>query len=471
MDINKEILENITGITYDSRRVKQGNVFVCIKGENYDGHDFAARAAQNGASLIISEKKLNEISCPHMVVEDTKPALARLAAMFYDYPSKKLGLIGVTGTNGKTTVTHMVESIFEKAGISCALIGTLGSRFSSGDEYIFEGHTTPQASDLQQILSSFADRNIKKVVAEVSSHALEQDRVAECEFSGAVFTNLTQDHLDYHITMENYFRAKTKILNLLKKDAYVIINADDEYFSGLNRTLSYGIRNNADIQAEDIKFCVSGSEFLCKTPSGKQKVKLRVTGLFNIYNVLAAIGVGLAEGIGLSACIEAVESITGIPGRFEVVSGNPLVIVDYAHTPNGLENVLNAAGELVPDNGRLVCVFGCGGDRDITKRPRMGRIAEKLCDKVIITSDNPRTEDPQQIITDILTGIKELDPKKTIVEPDREIAIEQAILSASGGDVIVIAGKGHENYQILGTEKYYFDDREKAREALQRIST
>ncbi|OGI00359.1 MAG: UDP-N-acetylmuramoyl-L-alanyl-D-glutamate--2,6-diaminopimelate ligase [Candidatus Melainabacteria bacterium GWF2_37_15] len=470
MNIDENILKGITGITYDSRKVSKGNIFVCIKGEKSDGHNFAAQAAEKGAALIVSEKELNgNISCPHIVVKDTRLALAQLSAKFYDYPAQKLGLIGVTGTNGKTTVTHLIESIFEKAGTSCALIGTLGSRFSSLDDYASTDHTTPQASDLQQNLRVIVDKGIKRAVMEVSSHSLCQDRVAGCEFKGAVFTNLTQDHLDYHITMDNYFKAKAQLLELMQEDSYAITNADDEYFKGLKHTLSYGINNDADIKAENIKFSVNGSEFLCKTPSGSKQVKLQLTGQFNIYNVLTAIAVGIAEGIPFDTCIEAVEAIPGIPGRFEVVSREPLVIVDYAHTPNGLENILNAAKELVPDNGKLVCVFGCGGDRDVTKRPQMGRIAEDICDKVIITSDNPRTEDSQQIITDILTGIQELDSKKITVEVDRTIAIEQAIFNARPQDVIVLAGKGHETYQIVGTEKHHFDDREEAAKALQKV--
>ncbi len=473
LNIDNKLISNTTGITYDSRKVKLGNVFVCIKGEHTDGHNYAQQAAENGAALIITQKNLSNISCPQIVVKDTKLALAQLSAKFYDYPSKKLGIIGVTGTNGKTTVTHIVETIFEKAGISCALIGTLGNRPSSGADYSSTEHTTPQASDLQQILASFADKGLERAVMEVSSHALEQNRVAECEFSGAVFTNLTQDHLDYHITMENYFEAKSILLRLLKNDSYAIVNSDDDYFKNLKtegiKTFTYGINNNADIKAENIEYSVNGSTFLCKTPDGDKNINLQLTGQFNIYNVLTAIAVGVAEGIDLNTSVEAVESISGIPGRFEVVSREPLVIVDYAHTPNGLENVLEAAKELVPEKGRLICVFGCGGDRDITKRPKMGRIAEKYCDKVVITSDNPRTEDPQQILTDILTGINALDSKKIIVESDRTIAIEQAILNSWPDDVIVIAGKGHEDYQIIGTEKHHFDDREKAKDALKKI--
>jgi len=483
---NSVILDNrnFTGISQDSRKILKDYIFVCIQGEHSNGHEFAKQAVERGSSLIISQKKLpKEINCPYIVVKDTKLAMARLSALFYNYPSKELDLIGVTGTNGKTTVTHLVETVFEKAGMSCALIGTLGSRFSSADKYDSTDHTTPQATELQQNLRSFADKNIKKVVMEVSSHSLEQHRVAGCEFSGVVFTNLTQDHLDFHITMDNYFKAKTKLLNFIKKEPekskYAVINVDDKYFKQLPdlipanidnfKILTYGIDNKADITAENIKFSVDGANFLCKTPLGNSKVKLQLTGMFNVYNVLTAISVGIAEGIPLKTCINAVESVEAIPGRFEVVSRKPLVIVDYAHTPNGLENVLQAARELVPPKGNLICVFGCGGDRDVTKRPQMGKIAEDLCDKIVITSDNPRTEDPQQIITDILTGIKELNSKKIVVEADRSIAIEEAIMNSHSEDVIILAGKGHEDYQIINHEKFHFDDKEEAKNALKKI--
>jgi len=483
---DEEALNNssFTGISQDSRKILKGNIFVCIQGERSDGHDHVKQAVENGAKLIISQKKLPaDVGCPYIVVKDTKQAMAALSALFYKNPSRDIDLIGVTGTNGKTTVTHLTEKIFEEAGIDCALLGTLGSRYSSNEEYAETEYTTPQAPELQQKLRDVADRGIKKVVMEVSSHALDQHRVTECEFSGAVFTNLTQDHLDYHITMDNYFNAKSKLLNLLKKDSdknkYAVINADDKYFTGLPdlipknienmKVFTYGVENKADIMAENIIFAANGTRFCCKTPLGNIKVKMQLTGMFNIYNVLAAIGVGIAEGLNLKTCIKAIESVKSIPGRFETVSKKPLVIVDYAHTPNGLENVLESAKALVPPKGRLICVFGCGGDRDVTKRPQMGEIAERLCDKIIVTSDNPRTEDPQQIITDILTGIKELNSRKIFVEPGRAIAIEQAIVNSAKDDVIVIAGKGHEDYQIINDEKFHFDDKEVARDALKKV--
>jgi len=468
----------ISGISFNSKTVKAGDIFVCIKGEHSDGHDFAKNAVDNGAVAVISEKKLSEAAFPVLQVKDTELALAQTAAWLYDFPCKKINLIGITGTNGKTTVTHLLENIFEKAHLKCGLIGTLGSRYSSADEYISSGHTTPQASDLQKVFRNFLDKNIKNVVMEVSSHSLELRRIAECSFKIAVFTNLTQDHLDFHITMENYFLAKSKLFSILENnsESYAVINIDDRYAERFIevtpdnvRILTYGIKNKADIMAENIEFSVYGSKFTCITPFGTKEIVLQMTGMFSIYNALAAIGAGLAEGIDLNICIEALETTPSVAGRFEVVSRKPLVIVDYAHTPDGLENVLKAAKEIVPKEGQLICVFGCGGDRDATKRPQMGRIAETLSDKVIITSDNPRSEDPQQIITDILSGIKSLSSSRIVVETDRGAAIETAVRNSNEFDVILIAGKGHEDYQILNNKTIHFDDREEARKALEKI--
>ena len=468
----------ITGITFNSKIVKPGDIFVCIKGEHSDGHDFAQSAVNNGAIAVISEKELPCMTFPVLKVKDTQLALAQASALIYDFPSEKINLIGITGTNGKTTVTHLIENIFEKAGLKCGLIGTLGNRDSSGEKYISSGHTTPQASELQKSLKDFADKGIKNVVMEVSSHSVEQHRIAECSFNSAVLTNLTQDHLDYHITMENYFKAKSKLFAALKNnsESYAVINNDDSYAERFIKVIpenvrifTYGIKNKADITAENTVFSANGSKFTCITPFGNKEINLQMAGMFSIYNALASLAAGLAEGIDLNICAEALESTSSVAGRFETVSRKPLVIVDYAHTPDGLENVLKAAKDLVPSGGRLICVFGCGGDRDATKRPQMGRIAEVLCDKVIITSDNPRSEDQQQIITDILSGIKSLNSNKIIVETDRKAAIESAIRISKENDVIMLAGKGHEDYQILNNETIHFDDREEAKKAVEKF--
>jgi len=474
--LNKEKITaiSIAGINFDSRKINKNDVFVCIVGEHSDGHDFAQKAVANGAACIIAEKNIDVTAVPVIVVKSTQDALAQAAAVVYGFPAKGLNLIGITGTNGKTTVTHLIQGVFEKAGKACGLIGTLGNRYSSKDDYISSGHTTPQASDLQKVFKDFADKNIINAVMEVSSHSIEQKRITEAEFNGAVVTNLTQDHLDYHITMENYFLAKSKLFSNLKS-GFAVINNDDAYAEKFISAVpsnvkiyTYGINKPSDIFAKDIEFSVYGSKFTCVSEFGTVSVNLQMTGMFSIYNALAALSACLASGIALDTCIKALEETPSVAGRFEVVSRKPLVIVDYAHTPDGLENVLKTARDIVPEGGTLISVFGCGGDRDATKRPKMGRISETLADKTIITSDNPRSEDPQQIITDILSGIKSLN-SNIIVEIDRQRAIETAVKIAKDNDVIMLAGKGHEDYQILNGETIHFDDREEARKALAKI--
>jgi len=479
---NSDNLNNIevTGISYNSKTIQQGNIFICLVGEHVDGHNFIIQAVEKGASAIIAQKQLKDINIPVLIVEDTQLTLSQVASVFYDFPSEKLRLIGITGTNGKTTVTHLVENIFEQAGINCGLIGTLGQRFSSKDDYICTKHTTPQSPELHESLKNMLDSGIKHVVMEVSSHALEQHRVGGCLFDAAALTNLTQDHLDYHITMDNYFKAKNKLFTSLKNDKkdnkYAVINKDDgssERFiqtipEGV-RILTYGLQNKADIMAKNIEYSVYGSKFDCITPVGNKTVNLQMAGRFSVYNALAALAVGIGENIDFDICIKALESTKSVAGRFEVVIREPLIIVDYAHTPDGLSNVLNAARQVVPPNGKLVCVVGCGGDRDATKRPKMANIAEAISDLVVITSDNPRSEDPQQIITDMLTGIKSLNSDKIQVEIDRRSAIELAVKNANKNDVIVLAGKGHEDYQILKNETIHFDDREEARKAFEKV--
>lgn len=471
--INFEDVE-ITGISYNSKTTKSGDLFVCLVGEHSDGHEYFKSAVECGARAFMVEKEL-DTHLPQVIVKSTRRQIADIANKFYDTPSKSLNLVGVTGTNGKTTVTHLVQKIMEakadKDGGKCALIGTLGYKLSSSDEYKEAKHTTPQAPELQATLDLICKSKIKNVVIEVSSHALEQNRVGGCIFKGAVLTNLTQDHLDYHITMDKYFDAKAILFKGLKAGSFAIINADDEYADRFIKiipkgvkVLTYGIKNEADVMAKDVEFSLGGAEFICETKNfGTTPVKLQMNGMFSVYNVLAALSVGLTLGIELDSCIKPLESTKGVAGRFEVVSKNPLVIVDYAHTPDGLENVLTAAKEITPKGSKLVCLFGCGGDRDATKRPKMGAIAERISDKVVITSDNPRSEDPQQIITDVLSGLKSINTQKVFVEPDRKKAIELLKTISSKEDVIVIAGKGHETYQILKDKTIHFDDREQAK--------
>lgn len=469
---------DITGISYNSKTTKSGDIFACLVGEHSDGHDYFKSAVESGARAFFVEKEL-DTHLPQVVVESTRRQIADIADKFYGSPSKSLNLIGVTGTNGKTTVTHLVQKILEmkneqcggKCDNKCALIGTLGYKLSSDDDYKEAKHTTPQAPELQETLDKILKNDIKNVVMEVSSHALEQNRVGGCVFKGAVLTNLTQDHLDYHITMDNYFESKAILFKGLKEGNFAVINADDEYTQRFLdiipkgvKILTYGVKNQADIMAKDVEFSLKGAEFTCGTKNfGSKKVKLQMNGMFSVYNVLAAISVGLALGIELDSCTKPLETTKGVAGRFEVVAKNPLVIVDYAHTPDGLENVLKAAKEITPSGSKLICLFGCGGDRDATKRPKMGAIAERISDKIVITSDNPRSEDPQQIITDVLTGLKSINTQEVFVEIDRKKAIELLKTISTKEDVIVIAGKGHETYQILKDKTIHFDDREEAK--------
>lgn len=466
---------DITGISYNSKTTKKGDIFVCLVGEHTDGHEFAQNAIEAGAAALLVEKKVEGTKIPQVVVASTRHKIADIADRFYSSPSKGINLIGITGTNGKTTVTHLIQKIFEENNQKCALIGTLGYKLSSNGEYRDAKHTTPQAPELQATLRMIKDvEKIDNVVMEVSSHALDQNRVGGCRFNGAVFTNLTQDHLDYHITMDNYFKAKALLFEHLKENDFAVINADDEYGDRFIsvvpegvRVLTYGVRQQSDVMARNINFSLNGAEFTLVANAKEHKVNLHMNGMFSVYNVLAAVTAALAIGINIETALKALQNVKGVAGRFEVVVKKPLVIVDYAHTPDGLENVLKSAREITPEDGKLICLFGCGGDRDATKRPKMGAIAEKLADKIVITSDNPRSEDPQTIITDIIAGLKSVNTESVIVEPDRGTAIGLLKSIANNNDVVVIAGKGHEDYQILKDKTIHFDDREEARKVFE----
>lgn len=470
---------SISGISYNSKSVQAGDIFVCTVGENFDSHHFVYDAVKNGASAVLAQKPIDIIPVPVIMVEDTSIAMALFSNLLYDQPSINIRLLGVTGTNGKTTVTHLVEKIFEKNGCPCGLIGTLGNRLTSSDSYAESKHTTPQAPDLQKYLGEMVKRGFKYAAMEVSSHSLELNRVMGCDFSVAALTNVTQDHLDFHVTMEQYTKAKMKLFRALNsskaQNKTAILNMDDPSIADFMKILgqdikklTYSIDNPSDIMAKNIVYTGNGTEFDCITPYGNAYIKLNLRGKFSVYNALTAISIALAEGIPLSVINEALAAVENVPGRFESVSSNPLVIVDYAHTPDGLSNILLAAKNLVPAGGKLITVFGCGGDRDPTKRPQMGRIAEELSDAIYVTSDNPRSEDPQQILTDILTGIRSLNSGRVKVEIDRYTAIECAIKESSIKDVIVVAGKGHEDYQILADKTIHFDDREVVREIMQK---
>lgn len=466
---------DITGISYNSKTTKKGDIFVCLVGEHTDGHEFAKSAIENGAAALLVERKVEGTKIPQVVVSSTRHKIADIADRFYSSPSKGINLIGITGTNGKTTVTHLIQKIFEENNQKCALIGTLGYKLSSSGEYRDAKHTTPQAPELQATLRMIKDvEKIDNVVMEVSSHALEQNRVGGCRFNGAVFTNLTQDHLDYHITMDNYFKAKALLFEHLKEGDFAVINADDEFGDRFIsvvpegvKVYTYGVRQQSDVMARNINFSLNGAEFTLVENAKEHKVNLHMNGMFSVYNVLAAVTATLAIGIDIETALKALQNVKGVAGRFEVVVKKPLVIVDYAHTPDGLENVLKSAREITPEDGKLICLFGCGGDRDATKRPKMGAIAEKLADKIVITSDNPRTEDPQTIITDIIAGLKSVNTESVIVEPDRGAAIALLKTIANNNDVVLIAGKGHEDYQILKDRTIHFDDREEARKVFE----
>lgn len=461
----------ISGISYNSKTTKKGDIFVCLVGEHTDGHEYAQMAIDNGAAALLVERKVDGIKVPQVQVNSTRHKIADIADRFYSRPSMGINLIGITGTNGKTTVTHLIQKIFEENSEKCALIGTLGYKLSSNGEYRDAKHTTPQAPELQATLRMIKDvEKIDNVVMEVSSHALEQNRVGGCRFNGAVLTNLTQDHLDYHITMENYFKAKALLFERLTEGDFTVINLDDSYGTKFLdvvpegvRKFTYGVKHHADVMAKDIKFSPSGAEFKLVLADDEYSVNLHMNGMFSVYNVLAAITASIAMGIDIKVALKALQNVHGVAGRFEVVNKKPLVIVDYAHTPDGLENVLKSAREITPNEGKLICLFGCGGDRDATKRPKMGAIAQRLSDKIVITSDNPRSEDPQQIITDIIAGLQSVDPEKVTVEPDRGEAISLLKSLADNNDVVLIAGKGHEDYQILKDKTIHFDDREEAR--------
>lgn len=456
---------DVENISYNSKTCRPNDIFVCVVGEHTDGHEYFQEAINNGAVVCVVEKILNS-EIPQIVVNSTQEVLADLSIILNGNISEHLNLVAVTGTNGKTTVSHLLQLIVEAKKGDCGLIGTLGYKHSVAAEYESTGHTTPQAPELQEIFEEFRySKHINNVVMEVSSHSIVQHRVRGCDFNGAIFTNLTQDHLDYHITMNNYFAAKSMLFEDLVAGDFAVVNIDDEYGKKLVDVIAkgvdvytYGVNSDAVIKASNVKFSSKGAEYKLTTPDESIKVNLKMNGMFNVYNTLAAIAGAYALGISASDSIKVIKDIKGVAGRFEVVVHDPLVIVDYAHTPDGLKNVLTLAAGLKEPEGQLICVFGCGGDRDVTKRPKMGAIAEEIADKVILTSDNPRSEDPQQILSDILAGFKSTD--NVIVEADREEAIKAAKKISKKGDIVVVAGKGHETDQILKDKTIHFDDRE-----------
>ncbi|OPZ72550.1 MAG: UDP-N-acetylmuramoyl-L-alanyl-D-glutamate--2,6-diaminopimelate ligase [Firmicutes bacterium ADurb.Bin456] len=459
----------VTGIAYDSRQVQPGFLFVAVKGFVSDGHEYIQDSLARGAAAVVVERGEGLLSgVSWAMVPDSRLALALLSARFFGYPSTKLKMIGVTGTNGKTTTTNLIASILKGAGWKVGLIGTIQNKI--GDRVLPVRNTTPESTDLQALLYEMAAEGIDACIMEVSSHALALRRVDGCEFDVVVFTNLTQDHLDFHRDMEEYLAAKKRLFGGLscsrvKTPEYSVLNADDPSAPGLagsfrGKVITYGIKGPADVGAHDIQVTAGGSAFTASGEWGCHRLSLKMTGFFNVYNALAAYTTASVLGVPAAAIKSALEAAPGVPGRFELVERGQdfAVIVDYAHTPDGLENILKTARKIA--RGRLITVFGCGGDRDRGKRPQMGAIASGYSDITVITSDNPRTEDPLAIIREIEQGLKSgPDAKKYHREPDRRKAIHLAVGMAGTGDVIVIAGKGHETYQIVGKESLPFDDR------------
>lgn len=469
---------NISDIKVDSRKVEQGDLFICLSGFTNDGHDYANQAVEKGAVALICEKAL-DVKIPQVIVKNSHDAMTYLADVFFEQPSHKLKVVGITGTNGKTTTTHMIEKIFTDQGHLSGLIGTI--KMKIGDEIIEVKNTTPDALILQNSFKRMLDIGSEYAIMEVSSHALDIGRVKGVNYQIAVFTNLTQDHLDYHQTMNKYRAAKGLLFSQLgnqysssiDESKYAVLNADDvtsQYFRKITiaHVITYGIDNDADVKAVNLSITGKGTSFKLESFIGDIDINLKMTGKFSVYNALAAITVAIIEGISLENIKKSIESLSGVDGRFELIDlGQDFtVLVDYAHTPDSLENVLKTIKEFA--NNRIITVFGAGGDRDKTKRPLMGQVATKYSDLAIVTSDNPRTENPQSIINDVLEGIGTIQSNESnyLAIVERSEAIEYAISNANMGDVILIAGKGHETYQILNNGVIHFDDREIASDAI-----
>lgn len=455
----------IESIAYDSRKAKEGSVFVCIEGFKVDGHKYIPQAIENGTRAFIVQKEVEMPAGMSVVrVEDTRYALASISDIFFGHPSGKFNLIGITGTKGKTTTTYMIKSILENYGQKVGLIGTIANMI--GDEVLPTDRTTPESYDLQELFCDMVQKNVKSVVMEVSSHALELHRVSCSEYDIGVFTNLSRDHLDFHKTFENYLEAKIKLFGICKKG---LINIDNEFGKRVVENArcevyTMGIDNEADIRAVDIAHHPNSVDFKVISPWFEGKISVSIPGKFSVYNALAAIGSCALMGVPFEYIQKGLAGVR-VPGRAEIVDVGKdyTVMIDYAHSPDSLENILTTVKAYAP--GRVVCVFGCGGDRDKTKRPVMGRISGQLADFTIITSDNPRTEDPEMIINDIEEGIKETGAAYIKIV-DRREAIKYALMNARAKDIIVLAGKGHENYIILKDKTIHFDEREVIREIL-----
>ena len=462
----------INCIRYDSRKVQNGDIFVAIRGAEFDGHNFIKNAVSNGASVVVLEDDsiLNDSFFLHsgvmkIVVPNSRIALAKLSANYFNNPSERLSIFGVTGTNGKTTTTYLLKSILENTGKKTGLLGTIA--YQIGNQTITATHTTPESFDLNELFSQMLKASCSAAVMEVSSHALAQHRVHAIKFTGAIFTNLTQDHLDYHITMEKYFEAKKSLFDSLPSSSFAVINIDDKWGQKIcNSTkaniLTYGIHESADVRAKNIITSTDGIKFSLLAKGNEIIIESNLIGTFNVYNLLAACSVGIALDIPLHTLKEVILKTTAAPGRFEQINSPKgwKAIIDYAHTPDALEKALTAIHEMFSKNqkGKIITVFGCGGNRDRGKRPKMAQIASTLSDVTIITSDNPRNEEPENIINEVIRGIKT--GNEFYSEVDRKKAIHLALDLARKNDVVLIAGKGHEDYQIIGNQKIHFNDRE-----------
>jgi len=464
----------VESIAYDSRRVERDGLFVALRGEKSDGHDFIGQAIEKGATVIVAERAEKNSRTTFVVVENTRTAMADLAARFYNFPARKLKLAGVTGTNGKTTTTFLIKHICEKAGMRCGLLGTV--RYEIGERVLPASRTTPESLDLQELLAQIRDAGCKAAAMEVSSHALAQERARDLEFEVAVFTNLTQDHLDYHGTMENYFEAKAKLFEQLarqdkKKKPVAVINVDDRYGQKLIAKIkdkvsvvTFGTGVKADFRASNYRMEFGGTSYQLDARGKSYLVRVPLIGRFNVANSLAALATANALGIGLREAVVSLGKSPQVPGRLEMVPAKRQfqVFVDYAHTPDALLNVLKTLRELEPR--RLIVVFGCGGNRDREKRPLMGQVVDQDADVAIITSDNPRKEDPDKIIAEIEKGFRGTHFEKIT---DRAAAISRAVELAQPRDIVLIAGKGHENYQEFADHTVPFEDIQVARRAIE----
>jgi UDP-N-acetylmuramoyl-L-alanyl-D-glutamate--2,6-diaminopimelate ligase len=467
----------VRALTYDSRKVVAGACFASLSGARADGHVFIPQALERGATSVLCKDKVATPGATRILADDTRAALATAARRFYGDPAQALCMLGVTGTNGKTTTTHLLESLLAAAGKPCGVIGTLGWRF--GERGAATGLTTPESADLVALLADMKKSGAQAVAMEVSSHALVQHRVGGVDFDVGLFTNLTHDHLDYHGTMDAYFEAKALLFSRrLKRAGKAVLNLDDPYVARLvdERTVGFSARGDQRAQVRLVSVDLGAAETLLTidTPRGQLRLRSPLVGRFNVENVLGAVAAGEALGLSHDVISRGIAAVRAVPGRLERVSaaGEPLVLVDYAHTPDALDKALRTTRELV--RGRLFCVFGCGGDRDPKKRPSMGKIAGALADVAVLTSDNPRSEDPELIASAVEGGLREAglerasgpDKRGYVVELDRARAIRLAVSVAKPEDAVLVAGKGHETYQIIGTETRHFDDREEARSAL-----